>query len=291
MRRRSSNPGRPARCIPCFQRLTQQFLRPPPCSLSTDDYFLAREDPRHPRDESGNLNFETIEAVDVERLNADLKSLFTGRAVETPIFDFVVGAPGLKTRRKVLPTGGVLIMEGIFCLNPKLTPHIDRASKFNVFIAPLSPLKLKDGSDSREDIVRLVRRISRDYLHRGNSALHTIRKYDSVRVGELDNIFPFVGEADQMYNSSLLYETNVLKPKVRPNYTSYYMPSTVSLPLPLTRTPCLWHPAPWIVQFAPCTLHPTPYLLHYASCTLHPTSCILHPTSYVLHPTSRSLQR
>ena len=97
-----------------------------------------------------------------------------------------------------------------------LTAQVDDASKFNVFIAPLSPLTLKDGSSAREDHVRLIRRISRDYLHRGNSALHTLKKYASVREGELENIYPFAGEAEVVYNSSLLYEMNVLKRTVGP---------------------------------------------------------------------------
>ena len=64
--------------------------------------------------------------------------------------------------------------------------------------------------------MRLIRRISRDYLHRGNSALHTLKKYASVREGELENIYPFAGEAEVVYNSSLLYEMNVLKRTVGP---------------------------------------------------------------------------
>merc|ERR1711982_20180 len=105
-------------------------------------------------------------------MGADLKKLFTGEDVETPIFNFVTGAAEVSnTRRKKLPEGGVMLMEGIFCLNPKLTPQINQASKFSIFIAPLSPLTLGNGSDVREDYVRLARRISRDFLHRGNSAL------------------------------------------------------------------------------------------------------------------------
>jgi len=188
-----------------------------PVTLSTDDYYLARADPRHPRSTDGSLNFETVEALDIGRLNVDLNRLFKGETVETPIFNFVTGgAEKDKTRRKSLPKGGVLIMEGIFCLNPKLTPQVDRQAKFGIYIAPLSPLTLADGTDVREDYVRLVRRISRDFLHRGNSALHTLRKYESVRAGELLNIFPFVPDADFIYNSSLVYETHVLKKTVKP---------------------------------------------------------------------------
>lgn len=168
-----SSSGKTTFCSKLSMHLRSSGIKPE--TLSTDDYFLARADPRHPRDKSGNLDFECIEAVDIEKLNTDLSRLFKGEAVETPVFDFVTGSVSRSTRRKSLPKGGVLIMEGIFCLNPALTPKVDRASKFNVFIAPMSPLKLKDGSDAREDYIRLIRRISRDFLHRGNSAIHTVR--------------------------------------------------------------------------------------------------------------------
>lgn len=210
-----SSSGKTTFCSKLSMHLRCAGIKPE--TLSTDDYFLAREDPRHPRDKDGNLNFETLLAVDVDKLNADLQKLFTGKPVDTPIFNFVIGAPEpYKTRRKQLAPGGMLIMEGIFCLNPALTAQVDDASKFNVFIAPLSPLTLMDGSTAREDHVRLIRRISRDYLHRGNSALHTLKKYASVREGELENIYPFAGEAEVVYNSSLLYEMNVLKRTVGP---------------------------------------------------------------------------
>merc|ERR1740121_137764 len=107
-------------------------------------------------------------------------------------------------------------MEGIHCLNPWLTKDIPQSAKFQIFIAPLSPLTLSDGSALREDYVRLARRISRDFLHRGNDALHTVRKYASVRAGELEHIFPFADNADMIYNSSLVYELNVLRTKVKP---------------------------------------------------------------------------
>lgn len=210
-----SSSGKTTFCAKLSMHLSCLGIKPE--TLSTDDYFLARADPRHPRDEKGTLNFECVEAVDVEKLNADMKRLFAGEKVETPIFNFVNGAPEeSKTRPKQLAKGGVLVMEGIFCLNPKLTPHIHKDAKFGIFIAPMSPLRLKDDSDLPEDYVRLVRRISRDFLHRGNSAIHTLKKYQSVRDGEVKNIFPFVSDADFTYNSSLVYELSVLKPKVKP---------------------------------------------------------------------------
>lgn len=209
-----SSSGKTTFCAKLSMHLQASGIKPD--TLSTDDYFMARVDPRHPRDDKGELDFETVDAVDCDKLNADLKRLFAGETVETPIFNFKNGAPEeSQTRAKKMPAGGVLVMEGIHCLNPKLTAHIEASAKFGIFIAPISPLKLADGSDLKEDHVRLVRRISRDFLHRGNSALHTLKKYTSVRKGELENIFPYVGEADHLYNSSLVYELNALKPKVK----------------------------------------------------------------------------
>ena len=122
-----SSSGKTTFCSKLSMHLRCAGIKPE--TLSTDDYFLAREDPRHPRDKDGNLNFETLRAVDVDKLNADLQKLFTGKPVDTPIFNFVIGAPEPhKTRRKQLAPGGMLIMEGIFCLNPALTAQVDDAS-------------------------------------------------------------------------------------------------------------------------------------------------------------------
>lgn len=63
---------------------------------------------------------------------------------------------------------------------------------------------------------RLLRRIERDARTRGFSAKDTIRMWPSVRKGEENNIFPFQDSADLVFNSALIYETNLLKTYIEP---------------------------------------------------------------------------
>ena len=46
--------------------------------------------------------------------------------------------------------------------------------------------------------------------------MKTVAMWPSVRKGEEENIFPFQEHADEMFNSSLLYELAVLKQYVEP---------------------------------------------------------------------------
>merc|ERR1719428_1610616 len=115
-----------------------------------------------------------------------------------------------------LPEKGVLVIEGIFCLNDALTPKVPSSDKFKIFIGPLSPLKLDNLNYVSNQSLRTIRRISRDFLHRARSARDTIKKWPAVKEGEVEHIFPYVRDADAVFNSSLDYELNVLKVRVLP---------------------------------------------------------------------------
>lgn len=187
-------------------------LKPHP--IAVDNYFVDRE--KTPKDQDGNYNFECLEAIDIERFNEDMKALLNGEEVYLPIFNFKTGKRTESDKPKQLGSKDILVVEGIHCLNPKLTEMLDDSFKFKIYISALTQLNIDEHNRIPSTDGRLIRRIVRDARTRGTSASKTIAMWRSVRNGEEKNIFPFQEEADVMFNSSLLYELAVLKQYVEP---------------------------------------------------------------------------
>lgn len=185
-----------------------------PHPIAVDNFFVDRE--RTPKDANGNYDFECLEAIDVDLFNKDMQALLDGEEVYLPVFDFKSGKQNRSTKPKQLGKQDILVIEGIHCLNPKLTEMLDDANKFKIYISALTQLNVDEHNRIPSTDGRLIRRIVRDARTRGNSAQRTISMWESVRRGEEANIFPFQEEADVMFNSSLLYELAVLKQYVEP---------------------------------------------------------------------------
>ncbi|MBQ9474028.1 MAG: nucleoside kinase [Bacteroidales bacterium] len=182
--------------------------------LSVDDYFVDRE--QTPRQPNGDYDFEALEAVNVELLNDHLLRLFRGERVEIPTYDFKRGTPFYDGRSLQLGPNSILVMEGIHCLNPKLTPYIEDKLKFKIYVSALTQLAIDDLNIIHTSDTRLLRRIVRDNNFRNYSALNTLRRWDSVTAGEQLHIFPYQENADIMFNSALLYELGILKHYAEP---------------------------------------------------------------------------
>ncbi len=180
-----------------------------PVTISVDNYFVERED--NPKDEFGNYDFECLEALDVELLNKHIQRLLAGEEVEMPTFNFTNGHKEYNGNTIRLDSNDILVMEGIHCLNDKLTMSIPREQKYKIYISDLTVLNLDYYNNISTTDTRLIRRIVRDNNFRGYSALQTIKTWYSVNRGESKYIFPYQEEADTMFNSSLIYELAVLK--------------------------------------------------------------------------------
>ena len=180
-----------------------------PVTISVDNYFVERKDT--PKDKDGNYNFEAIEAIDLKLFNDHLTRLLKGEEVEIPKFDFLEGTKRYNGTKLKLEENEVLVIEGIHCLNDKLTSSIPKEQKFKIYISALTVLNMDRYTKISSSDVRLIRRIVRDYQFRGYSAKHTIDGWASVTKGEVENIFPFQEEADVIFNTSLIYELGVLK--------------------------------------------------------------------------------
>ncbi len=198
------------------KRLTIQLLANgiKPEVVSLDSYYLPRQ--QMPRDEYGNINFESLYALDVDLINKHIKKLLGGNTVEVPSYDFktgesIKGAASLKLRKNQ-----IVIFEGIHGMNENLTSMIDREAKLKIYISALTQLNIDYINRIPTSMIRLIRRIVRDFNYRAYSAKQTLVQWPQVRRGEDQNIFPYQEEADIMFNSSLVYEMSVLKVYVEP---------------------------------------------------------------------------
>lgn len=180
-----------------------------PKTLSVDNYFVERE--QNPVDENGELDFECIEAVDLRLFNEHILRLLAGEEVELPTFDFSTGHKKYLGNKMKLKENEILVIEGIHCLNDKLTESISRDQKFKIYISALTVLNIDYYNRISTTDTRLIRRIVRDYKYRTYSARDTIQRWHSVNRGEKKYIYPFQEEANAMFNTSIVYELGVLK--------------------------------------------------------------------------------
>jgi uridine kinase len=185
-----------------------------PHPIAVDNYFVERE--QTPVDENGDYDFEALEAVDTELFNIQMNQLLAGEEVEMPTFNFKVGRKEYNGNMLKLGAEDILVIEGIHCLNDKLSYTLPAESKFKIYISALTQLNVDEHNRVSSTDGRLIRRLVRDYRTRGASAKRTLSMWESVRRGEEKNIFPYQEQADVMFNSSLAYEISVLKPYVEP---------------------------------------------------------------------------
>ena len=185
-----------------------------PITISVDNYFVEREDT--PRDEKGNYDFERLDAIDLKLFNEHLSKLLKGEEVQLPIFDFKTGTKSFTGEKIKMRNNEVLVIEGIHCLNDKLTEAIPLEQKYKIYISALTVLNIDYYNRISTTDTRLIRRLVRDYNFRGYEALHTLKNWDMVNRGEENYIFPFQEQADSMFNTSLIYEISVLKKYAMP---------------------------------------------------------------------------
>ncbi|MBO4390053.1 MAG: nucleoside kinase [Lachnospiraceae bacterium] len=185
-----------------------------PHPIAVDNYFKDRE--HTPKDENGNYDFECLEAVDVELFNDHMTRLLAGETVELPTFNFYTGKPEYKGNTLHLGENDVLVIEGIHCLNDRLSYALPKENKFKIYISALTEMNIDEHNRIATSDVRLLRRLVRDARTRGNYARDTLRMWPSVRRGEEKHIFPYQETADVIFNSAVVYELAILKQYAEP---------------------------------------------------------------------------
>lgn len=193
------------------KRLSVQLLASgvKPVQISLDDYFVNRTET--PKDENGELDYESIYALNIPLINEQFNALFRGEEVELPKYNFQTGMSEKSGKKLHLGENNILLVEGIHALNPALTEQIADDKKFKIYASALTTILLDDHNYIPTTDNRLLRRIVRDYKYRGCYAQETIHRWPSVRAGENKWIFPYQEQADVMFNTAMLFELAVIK--------------------------------------------------------------------------------
>ena len=180
-----------------------------PIYLGTDDYFLERSET--PIGPDGEPDFEGLNALDLDLFNTQMAALLAGEEVDVPEFEFVEGHKIFGNRITKASPDQTIVIEGIHSLNDELTKTVAAKDKFKVYISPLTRISIDAHNRLSTTDSRLFRRMVRDHNFRGRSAAQTLHDWPKVRSGENGNIFPYSSMADVVFNSSLVYETSLLK--------------------------------------------------------------------------------
>jgi uridine kinase len=197
------------------KRLAVQLLAQgiSPYALELDNYFVDRE--LTPRDETGQYDYEALEALDTHLLEKHLQGLIAGHEVQLPHYNFKAGRSEPGDVVKIRPDQ-MVILEGIHGLDPRLIPQVPDEQTFRIYVSCLTQLNLDRHNRISTTDTRLIRRIVRDARERGYSAQNTIQRWESVRRGEKKYIFPYQENADEMFNSAMVYEVSALKQSAEP---------------------------------------------------------------------------
>ena len=207
-----SSSGKTTTCKRLSVQLLANGLKP--LQISLDDYFINRDET--PKDASGEYDYESIYALNLDLINKQFNALFRGEEVELPKYNFQQGKSEKSGKRLKMTDNNVLVVEGIHALNPELTAQIPEQQKFRVYASALTTILLDDHNYIPTTDNRLLRRIVRDNKYRGISAQDTIHRWPSVRAGENKWIFPYQENADAVFNTAMLFELAVLKTQAEP---------------------------------------------------------------------------
>jgi uridine kinase len=179
--------------------------------LNLDNYYFDLE--LHPKDEFGDYDFETPQALDIDLINQHLHQLLAGEEVLLPYYDFKTGKRQPDKTPMKLKAGEIILIDSLYGLYPPLTDGI-ADNKVNLYIEPLLQMKDRDGEYVHWTDIRLMRRMLRDSVHRAYDYEKTLTHWHYVRAGELRGIIPYIGAADYIINSGMPYELPLYKSKL-----------------------------------------------------------------------------
>ena len=181
-------------------------------ALNVDNYFFDLA--LHPRDEYGDYDFETPQALDLELINEHLVKLIAGQEIQMPQYDFKIGARRPTTTPMRLAENEIILIDSLHGLVPGMMSAIPDERKFKLYIETLIQLKGQDGNYVRWTDLRLMRRMLRDAAHRSYDPQRTLEHWHYVRSSELRHIIPYINTTDYIVNGALPYELPVFRPRL-----------------------------------------------------------------------------
>lgn len=209
-----SSSGKTTTTIKMGERLERYNMRLR--TLNVDNYYLNLD--IQPKDEFGDYDFETPQALDLALLQENLTDLFAGKEAQIPIYDFRTGSRKSGNTPMKLQPNDVILIDSLHGLYPDMTKDIAPERIFRLYIEPLLQLKDPEGHYVRWTDIRLIRRMLRDQAHRAYDPTKTLLHWHYVRSSELRNIIPYVNTTDYIVNSGMPYEMSMYKAKLFPEF-------------------------------------------------------------------------
>ena len=212
-----SSSGKTTTTIKVGQRLKSAGLTL--VTLNVDNYFFDLE--LHPRDEFGDYDFETPQALDLALINEDLEKLLAGEQVLIPYYDFKTGRRTPAQTPMKLEKDEIILIDSLHGLYPHMTTAVPAEQKFRLYIEPLLQMKDDDGEYVRWTDLRLIRRMLRDAAYRAYSPEKTLEHWHYVRASELRNIIPYINTADCIVNSAMPYELPIYRARLLDDFARW----------------------------------------------------------------------
>lgn len=212
-----SSSGKTTTTIKIGERLARQGFKL--ITLNVDHYFFDLA--KHPKDEFGDYDFETPQALNMPLINQNLSDLFAGKEVRIPYYDFKTGTSIPEHTPMRLNKNEIILIDSLHGLYPKMTEDIPAEWKFKLYIEPLLQLKLNNGRYARWTDIRLMRRMLRDASYRAYDPTQTLLHWHYVRSSELRHIIPYVNTVDTVVNSAMPYELPIYKAKLGANFAQW----------------------------------------------------------------------
>lgn len=189
-----------------------------PLIISADDFYKERDD--SPKLPDGRYDFESIDALDLELMADKIQKLINYEEVSLPTFNFFTGKKEYKNESVKLREDNVIILEGLHCMNNRITDMLPKENQFKIYISPFTGLNIDRHNYISSVDLRLIRRMVRDNVYRGYPVEKTIEMWQTVREGEEKYVFPYQDQADEILNTALIYEIGVLRVFAEPLLSS-----------------------------------------------------------------------
>lgn len=212
-----SSSGKTTTTIKLGQNLKQMGLSL--VALNVDNYFYDLE--KHPKDEFGDYDFETPQALDLDLINVHLTKLVRGEEVKIPFYDFKYGKRHDNQTPMKIGRNDVILIDSLHGLYPPMTEAVDENKKFKLYLEPLLQMKDSRGRYIRWTDIRLMRRMLRDAAYRAYDPEKTLTHWHYVRASEIRNIIPNNIHADTIINSAMPYELSIYKAKLFPQFKEW----------------------------------------------------------------------
>ena len=188
-------------------------------ALNIDNYFFDLE--MHPKDEYGDYDFETPQALDLDLINQHLVDLTAGKEIEVPYYDFKTSVRTDKTTPMRIGPDDIILIDSLHGLYGPMTEGVADERKFKLYIETLLQMKGVGGRFVRWTDLRLMRRMLRDATHRAYHPRQTLLHWHYVRGSEMRHIVPFVNTTDYIVNGALAYELPIMRPRLIDHFATW----------------------------------------------------------------------